>query len=166
MDSSTRAGLIERYCCGYAQVAEALAGVSEVELDARPVDGGWTAREVAHHLADSETTSYIRLRRLLAEDNPVIQGYDEAEFARRLWYDRPIVVSLEVFRTVRESSAEILERLTSGDWLRGGVHSESGAFTVETWLELYAAHAFDHAEQIRRSRASIERLEVKDVQRD
>ncbi|HEX3245640.1 MAG TPA: DinB family protein [Chloroflexota bacterium] len=161
MDPSTRASLIERYRSGYAQVAEALAGVSEVELDARPVDGGWTAREVAHHLADSETTSYIRLRRLLAQDRPDIQGYDEAEFARRLWYDRRVGVSLEVFRTVRESSAEILERLSEGDWSRGGVHSEIGQFTVETWLELYAAHAFDHAEQIRRSRASIERPEAR-----
>ena len=154
MDSLSRDQLIERYRSGYAEVAEALAGASEVELDARPVEGGWTAREVAHHLADSETTSYIRLRRLLAEDGPVIQGYDEAEFARRLWYDRPISVSLEVFRAVRLSSAEILERLTAADWLRAGVHSETGAYTVETWLQLYAAHAFDHAEQIRKARAA------------
>jgi hypothetical protein len=153
MDQRTRAELIARYRAGYAEVEEALAGASDPDLDAYPADGGWTARQVAHHLADSETTSYIRLRRLLAEDRPEIQGYDEGEFARRLWYDRPIEVSLEVFRAVRASSGEILERLTESDWSRGGTHTESGEYIVEDWLEIYAAHAFDHADQIRRARA-------------
>jgi hypothetical protein len=153
MDQRTKDELIARYRAGYAEVEEALAGASDADLDAHPADGGWTARQVAHHLADSETTSYIRLRRLLAEDRPEIQGYDEGEFARRLWYDRPIAVSLEVFRAVRASSGEILERLTESDWSRGGTHTESGEYTVEDWLEIYSAHAFDHAEQIRRARA-------------
>jgi hypothetical protein len=152
MDQIKRESLIARYRAGYAAVEDALAGATDAELDRGPADGGWSAREVAHHLADSETTSYIRLRRLLAEDRPTIQGYDEEEFARRLWYDRPITASLEVFRAVRASSAEILERLTEADWARGGIHSESGEYGVTDWLEIYSAHAFDHAEQIRRAR--------------
>src|ERR1044071_1602748 len=115
MDASTRRDLIARYRAGFDEVCQALSGITEAELDIRPDDDGWSAREVAHHLADSETTSYIRLRRLLAEDRPAIAAYDEAEFARRLWYDRPIAVSLEVFRAVRQSSAEILDRLGEGD---------------------------------------------------
>ena len=154
MDAHRRTQLIQRYRAGYAEVRDALLGAADSDLDVRPPGGGWTAREVVHHLADSETTSYIRLRRLLAEDCPVIQGYDEAEFARRLRYDRPIDTSLEVFRTVRESSAELLAYLTESDWKRGGTHSESGEYTVEGWLELYAAHAFEHADQIRRARGS------------
>jgi hypothetical protein len=157
MEAKRRGELIERYRAGCEEVLKALAGATDAELDQRPEDAGWTAREVAHHLADSETTSYIRLRRLLAEERPVIQGYDEAEFARRLWYTRPIERSLEVFRAVRESSAEILACLSDSDWARGGTHSESGAYTVEDWLEIYAAHAFDHADQIRRARASVTR---------
>jgi len=90
----------------------------------------------------------------LAEDEPRIDGYDEAEFARRLRYDRPIEASLAVFRAVRESSAELLGRINESDWQRHGVHSESGDYSVETWLEIYAAHAFDHADQIRRARSS------------
>jgi hypothetical protein len=151
VDEKTRTSLIARYRAGYAEVQDALTGATDSDLDRRPADGGWTAREVAHHLADSETTSYIRLRRLLAEDGPTIQGYDEAEFARRLWYDRPISTSLGVFQAVRASSAEILDRLTESDWLRRGVHTESGDYGVEDWLEIYAAHAFDHADQIRRA---------------
>ena len=76
---------------GPAVVEAALAGPSDAELDARPADGGWTARETAHHIADSEITSAIRLRRLIAEDEPAIIGYDGNVFAQRLYYsDRPV----------------------------------------------------------------------------
>ena len=98
MDEATRRSLVERYKDGYRVVTEALAGISEGELDARPGPGEWTPREVVHHLADSEMTSAIRLRRLIAEDRPTIAGYDEQEFARRLHYDRPIESSLEALR--------------------------------------------------------------------
>ncbi len=151
MNTMTRQDLIERYKAGAEAVAQALEGIADDELDAAAADG-WTAREVVHHLADSETTSYVRLRRLLAEDQPLIAGYDEAEFARCLHYDRPIAASLEVFRAVRRASAELLERLTDAEWARAGTHSESGRYDVEEWLRIYAAHAHDHAEQIRRAR--------------
>jgi DinB family protein len=107
---------------------------------------------VVHHLADSETNSYVRLRKLLAENGTQIQGYDEAEFARALRYDRPIQRSLEVFRAVRGSSSELLDELGDDDWSRAGRHSESGAYSVEGWLEIYADHAVTHADQIARAR--------------
>jgi hypothetical protein len=133
-------------------VAAALAGVTDEQLDFRPGDGDWTPREVVHHLADSEMTSAIRLRRLLTEDEPTIVGYDEAEFARRLFYgERPIAAALDAFRAARETTAEILERLTAEQWDRSGTHTEGGAYGVDTWLEIYAAHAHDHADQIRRA---------------
>jgi hypothetical protein len=153
MDDVQRQALIERYKDGPRVVREALANINEAELDARPSDG-WSAREVVHHLADSETTSGIRLRRLLAENAPTIEGYDEAEFARWLYYDRPIQTSLEVLDVVRRASAEILERLAEAEWVRAGRHTESGPYSVEDWLEIYAAHAHDHADQIRRARAA------------
>jgi len=154
MNESQRAELIARYKDGHRVVTEALSGASEAELDAHPVPGEWSAREVVHHLADSETTSAIRLRRLLAEERPTIQGYDEAEFARRLHYDRPIEPSLELFGAVRRASAQLLDHLGEAEWSREGTHTESGHYSVETWLEIYAAHAHDHAGQIRRARAA------------
>ena len=105
-----RAELLERYGTGAAAVDDALAGVTEAELDRRPPSGEWTAREITHHLADSETMAYIRLRRLIAEDDPVIAGYDEPEWARRLHYDRPIEPSLAVLRAVRAASLALLQR--------------------------------------------------------
>src|SRR5919197_1992388 len=153
MDVTTRGRLIERYKNGPSAVQEALEGISEAELDARPESGEWTAREVVHHLGDSEMTSAIRLRRLLAEENPTIVGYDEEEFARRLFYgERPIQSSLEAMHAARRTTAEILERLSEEQWARGGSHTESGPYGVETWLEIYAAHAHDHADQLRRAR--------------
>jgi len=152
--SHTRQALIDRYRDGYRVVTEALEGITDAELDARPGPGTWTAREIVHHLADSEMTSAIRLRRLLAEDRAVINGYDQEEFARKLYYDRPIAASLDAFRAARLTSAEILERLTEAEWARMGTHSESGAYGVEKWLEIYAQHAHGHADQIRRARAA------------
>lgn len=108
---------------------------------------------VVHHLADSETNSYVRLRQLLAQDDARLQGYDEAEFARTLHYDRPIETSLSVFEAVRASSGELLERLDEDDWGRTGTHSESGRYSVEDWLAIYADHAEAHADQITRARA-------------
>ena len=105
-----------------------------------------------HHLADSEAMAYIRLRRLLAEDTPVIRGYDEPEWARRLHYDRPIEASLAVTAAVRASSLELLETLTPAEWARTGTHSESGAYGVERWLRIYAGHTHEHADQIRKAR--------------
>ena len=154
MDVETRRALIEKYRQGYQAVSDALQGISERELDARPAPGKWSAREIVHHLADSEMTSAIRLRRLIAEDRPLIQGYDQDEFARRLYYDRPIRASLDAFRAARETTAEILEQLTEADWAREGTHSESGRYTVERWLGIYAEHAHNHAAQIRWARAA------------
>jgi hypothetical protein len=83
MDSD-REEQIGRYRDGAAQLERAVRGLSDQQLDQRPADGGWTAREIVHHCADSEMTSAIRLRKLLAEDDAQIQGYDEELFARRL----------------------------------------------------------------------------------
>src|SRR5437870_7702266 len=111
VEAKERTRLISRYRDGYGVVVEALDGVTEEELD-RSATGEWTPRQIAHHLADSEMMSAIRLRRLITEETPVIHGYDEADFAKKLTYDRPIAPSLEAMRYARESSAQILDRLS------------------------------------------------------
>ncbi len=155
MTPAERAQLIEQYMDGYRVVAEALAGADDAALDTREAPGEWSPREVVHHLADSEMTSAIRIRRLLVEDNPIIQGYDQDAFAARLWYDRPIEQSLDAFRLARSSTAELLTRMSDADWQRGGTHSDSGTYTAEEWLRIYAVHAHEHADQIRRARRGI-----------
>ncbi|MDQ6883548.1 MAG: DinB family protein [Candidatus Dormibacteraeota bacterium] len=146
-----RSALIGQYRQGPDRIAGTIRGLSEGELDYQPTDGGWSPREVVHHTADSELTSAIRLRRLIAEENPQIVGYDGDEFARKLHYrKRPVQPSLDAIRGARETTASILERLTDADWKRAGTHSEIGAYSVETWLEIYSRHCHEHAEQIER----------------
>jgi hypothetical protein len=150
--TADRAALLERYRTGSDAVDAALAGITEEELDRVPPDGGWTARMVAHHMADSEAMAYTRIRRLVADAEPHLAGYDEPRWAERLHYDRPIEASMAVMRAVRAASLSLLEALSPEEWDRVGVHSESGAYSVDRWLEIYAAHPHEHAEQIRLAR--------------
>ena len=148
MDAQERTRLIGLYRDGYRAVVEAMHGLGDEELDVRPGEGRWTIREIIHHLADSEMTAAMRLRLLLAEDRPVIRGYDQDEFARRLHYDRPHESALQAFRYARESTAQLMDCMTEAEWVREGTHTEVGAFSVEKWLEIYAPHAHRHARQI------------------
>ena len=149
--SADLADRIAAYRAATEQFLVVVSTLSEADLDRHPPGpDGWTPRMVIHHVADSETNSYVRLRRLLAEHaGTTIQGYDEAQWARSLHYDRPVAQSLAVFRAVRNSSAELLDLITPDDLARAGVHTESGPYTLVDWLDTYVAHARDHAEQIR-----------------
>jgi hypothetical protein len=156
MDAAQRARLIQQYRSGYEQVVRALEGFPAAKLTARPIAGKWTAAEIVHHLADSEMASAIRLRKLIAEAYPVIQGYDQERYAEMLHYqERPIEPSLQAFRFARETTAQLLERMSEADWRKLGWHTDSGSYHTERWLEIYAAHAHGHAEQIERLKAAL-----------
>ncbi len=148
-----RAALLERYRTGSDAVDAAVSGITDEELDRVPRGRGWTARQVAHHIADSEAMAYTRIRRLIADDDPQIAGYDEPSWAERLHYDRPIGEALAVMRAVRAASLALLETLTPDEWERAGTHSESGPYSVDRWLEIYASHPHEHADQIRNARS-------------
>lgn len=141
------ASQIERYASGTAAVLAAAEAVG-ARLDHAPT-GEWTPRQVIHHLADAETRSALRLRQLVAEDTPRIEAYDEGAWARRLHYDRPVEASLEVIGAVRAASLELLRSLTHAELARTGTHPEHGRYGIDTWLQIYADHAHDHAEQMR-----------------
>jgi uncharacterized damage-inducible protein DinB len=126
-------------------------GLSDADLDVSN-SGAWTARQVIHHVADSEAQSYARLRRLIAEPGTQIQGYDEGGWGENetLGYKYlPIEPSLEVFKAVRASSLEIIKRLSEPQLNNSGIHTESGEYTIKTWLETYINHPLEHAQQIR-----------------
>jgi hypothetical protein len=149
-----RLKLIAAYKDGHRAVADAVAGASDAELDARPAPGKWSSREIVHHLADSEMTAAVRLRKLLVETNPTIEGYDQDAFAARLTQGRPVHASLQALRYARETSAELLDRMSDEDWTRSGMHPEHGPYGMEKWLKIYAGHAHKHAEQIKHARAA------------
>jgi hypothetical protein len=148
-----RTALLDRYAGGYDAVVAALDGATDAELDARPADGGWTARECVHHLADSEARSMLRLRQLLADDDPVIEPYDQDAWAARLPYDGPVDEPLAVVRAVRAMSLATLRQAGDDVWDRAGRHPEHDEpYSVTTWLELYASHPYEHADQISAAR--------------
>jgi len=156
MDAEARRKLIEKYRAGYPQVVRALDGFPAGQLTTRAFPGKWSAAEIVHHLADSETQSGTRLRKLLAEAHPVIQSYDQEQWAKTLFYQqRPIEPSLQAFRYARETTAQLFEHMSEADWRKLGWHSEAGSYHSERWLEIYADHAHGHAEQIQRLKAAL-----------
>ena len=156
MTPEERTALIAKYAAGYDEVVNALDGFPADSLGAHPIPGKWSAREIVHHLGDSETTSAGRLRKLLVEDNALIQGYDQDAFATRLRYnERDMAPALEAMRSARESTVQLLDLMTEDDWKRAGTHSESGPYSTEDWLRIYAMHAHNHAAQIRRLREAL-----------
>jgi hypothetical protein len=142
---------VNSYAQATAEFLNVANELTESQLDASH-SGGWSARQVIHHVADSEAQSYARLRRLIAEPGTQIQGYDEASWGENetLGYkDLPIAHSLDVFKAVRASSLEIIRRLTPAQLDNSGTHSESGEYTIKTWLETYINHPLEHAAQIK-----------------
>jgi hypothetical protein len=144
MDSDVRSTLIEMYAAGHDEVVRALEGFPAGQLTARPIPGKWSAAEIVHHLADSEMQSAVRLRKLLAEPAPVIQGYDQEEWAVKLHYnERPIGPSLAALKAARETTLQLF------------AHTDSGSYHCERWLEIYAEHAHGHARQIAALKAAL-----------
>jgi len=144
-----RARLIDQYADGPRRLRAALASVPVDALQWRPKPGEWSAHEVVVHCADSETQSASRIRTLMCTDNPVIQGYDEAAWARALDYHaHPVDVALATVDAVRADTAALIRRLPDAAWRKEGRHTESGRYTAEDWLTLYADHLENHARQI------------------
>ena len=156
MTLSERQKLISQYKAGYDEVVDSLKDFPAAALTAHPISGKWSACEIVHHLADSETASAIRLRKLLTEEDALIQGYDQEYYAVRFNYnEREFGPALEAFHSARANTAQILDRMSDEDWTREGTHTESGRYTVGDWLRIYAEHAHNHAAQIRRLREAL-----------
>jgi hypothetical protein len=154
--AAQRQQLIEQYELGFDEVERALADFPREQLTAKPIPGKWSASEIVHHLADSEMRAAVRLRQLLTEDRPVIQAYDQELYAARLNYNaRDIAPALEAFRGARSTTAQLLAHMSDADWAREGTHPEHPRYTADNWLEIYAAHAHNHAAQIRRLREAL-----------
>ncbi len=145
------AAAVESYKEATEEFISIASRLTQAELD-KVKDKSWTARQVIHHVADSEAQSYARLRRLIAEPGTQIQGYDESAWGENetLGYEvLPVENSLAVFRAVRASSLDLIKRLKPSQLENAGTHSESGEYTIKNWLETYIKHPSDHAEQIR-----------------
>ena len=129
---------------------KAVKTVNKADLD-RPINGGWSARQIIHHLSDSESQSCARLRRLVAEPGSVIQNFDENIYAQNTtlgYSELPIDNALALFKAARTASFELIKRLTPAQLSNSGQHSELGKYSISDWLTGYTNHANDHAKQL------------------
>ena len=141
--------LIAQYAAGPARLRAAFAGVPDPARQWRPAPGEWSAHEVVCHCADSESNAALRIRYLVVEAQPLIVGYDENAWARTLDYHRhPVAVALATVEAVRANTVPLLRALPEQAWGKEGRHTESGRYTAEDWLGIYAEHLEIHARQI------------------
>jgi DinB superfamily len=133
-----------------ARLAEAIAGLSDSQLDTPYRPGGWTVRQLVHHLPDSHLNSYQRFRLALTEDSPAIKTYDEA-----LWAElpdartAPVDPSLHLLQGLHARWTMLLRSLSDQQFARTFTHPELGKIRLDWTLGLYAWHCAHHLEHIR-----------------
>lgn len=155
LSRSDREALIDRYARGPALLKATLAKVPKDAMQWRPAPDAWSAHEVIVHCADSESNAHGRIRTLLAEEKPVVLGYDQARWARELDYHTlPWEPALATVEAVRANTTALLQRMTDAQWERMGTHTESGSYGTLDWLQTYAAHLEGHARQLERNIAA------------
>ncbi|HVO09317.1 MAG TPA: DinB family protein [Vicinamibacteria bacterium] len=155
LSAEERNRLIEQYARGPRRLREALGTVPTEALRWRPGPGRWSAHEVVVHCADSETNAALRIRYLLAENEPLIVGYDQAEWARVFdYHSQSLEDALAATDLARRRTVPLLRSLDEAQWSRRGRHTESGPYGAEDWLRSYAVHLEGHAGQIEKNLAA------------
>ena len=135
------------------QLRQALRGLDDDQLNTPYREGGWTVRQLVHHVADSHMTAFQRLRRALTEDWPEVHGYDEKAFAHLADTTAPVEWSLEITESVHARWVMVLHSLSEEQWGRGFRHTERGPMPLDQVTLLYAWHSRHHVAHITRLRA-------------
>jgi nuclear transport factor 2 (NTF2) superfamily protein len=147
-----REDLIRRYELGPGLLRAALEKAPREAHKWRPAENKWSIHEIVCHCADAETNAAMRIRYLVAEDKPVIVGYDQDRWAKEFVYRAAnLYTALGVVEAVRAHTADLLRRLSAAAWLSTGTHTESGAYSADDWLKVYAEHLEKHSGQIERN---------------
>ena len=131
------------------KLQSAIAGLTEKQLDTPYRPGGWTVRQVVHHLPESHLNSYVRFKLALTEDAPAIKPYDEARWAETPDVAAtPIEVSLNLLESLHQRWVRLLEFMTGADFTRSFRHPEIGLVRLDRNLALYAWHGKHHVAHI------------------
>jgi hypothetical protein len=147
--------LLERFRRGAELLAMATTGAAGTMLDYRPAPGQLSVRQIVCHLADAEVVGAMRLRQIIAEDNPTLQYFDDDAWAERLDYGkRKVSQALETFRRIRSDNFELLKDLPESTFARPGTHSKDGPMTLHQVVEWFATHLEDHVREIQAVRAA------------
>jgi uncharacterized damage-inducible protein DinB len=161
MPHSSLTPWIDAYLDGPVALRRALAGLTADQLQARPVTGKWSTVEVVCHLVDSEQAWCHRMKRTIAEDRPLLIGYDESRFTRSLpYHEADLDGELHLLESMRRQMARILRGLPESAWSRTGVHNERGLLTLRDMLETEVQHVFHHIRHILEKRQTLGLLPV------
>lgn len=148
--------LIDRYLAGPQQLRDAVAGMTDEQLDAAPIPGKWSTKQVVCHIADFEPVYADRMKRVIAEDEPALIAGDPDVFAAKLAYDhRDVDEELQLIEAVRRHTARILRALPAADFRRNGMHSIDGPISLQTLLERITDHIPHHIRFIEEKRAAL-----------
>jgi hypothetical protein len=159
---SNLADTLERFRRGPELLAVVLTGVFGEETDFTAAPGKWSIRQIVAHLADSEMVGAQRFRKVIAEERPALEAFDQDAWASNLDYTRKQPKnSLESFRRVRAENYELLKSVPEAAFEREGVHSERGPVSLRQLLEIYADHAESHARQMQAIRDEYKRSKGK-----
>lgn len=132
-----------------ARMRAAVAGLSDAQLDMPYRDGGWSVRQVVHHVPDSHINSYCRFKFALTEENPTIKAYDEATWATLSDYkETPVETSLTLLESLHDRWVRLLRSMTDADFRRTLNHPEHGTLTLDAMLGLYGWHGRHHVGHI------------------
>ena len=132
-----------------SRLRAAVAGLSDQQLDTPYREGGWTVRQLVHHVPDSHINSYVRFRLGLTEDAPTIKTYEEAEWAQLAdARSAPIEMSLMLLDALHERWVILLRAMTDADWRREITHPEHGKLPLDFFLALYAWHGPHHVAHV------------------
>lgn len=135
------------------QLREAVRSLDEDQLNTPYREGGWTVRQLVHHIADSHMIAFDRARRALTEDWPEVRGYNEKAFAVLPDVTAPVEWSLEILESVHARWVMVLQALDEAGWARGFRHSERGPMRLDEATLLYAWHSRHHVAHITHLRA-------------
>jgi uncharacterized damage-inducible protein DinB len=148
--------LIDDFLSVLDPLRRAVADLTPDQLTARPVPGRWSTLEVVCHLADSEQAWCHRMKRVIAEDRPLLIGYDESRLAASLGYQsRDLADELDLLGRMRRQMAAILRSLPDSAWSRQGVHNERGLVTLEEMVRIEAEHVTHHVRHILDKRRAL-----------
>jgi uncharacterized damage-inducible protein DinB len=155
-NSAQRPELIQQIAEAPANLRAAIKGLSEPQLDTPYRPGGWTVRQVVHHVPDSHLNAYVRFKLALTEEQPTIKPYDE-----KLWAElhdvrnTPIEVSLQLLEALHKRWVILLQSLKPEDFACTLFHPENGTMKLDTMLRLYAWHGRHHVAHVTALRARM-----------
>jgi len=148
MDQAERTRLIDELAGLPARVEAAIAGLTDMQLETPYRDGGWTVRQVVHHLADAHINGLVRAKLTLTEDHPTLKPYAQDSWAELADSRLPVAPSLAILRGVHERWVVVLRSLPETAWSRTAYHPENGEMSLDDQLVSYVRHGSTHADQL------------------